>query len=233
MTPEPQSLTLCERHEQATQRFLDGDPDAFDSAIESHRVSCDLCRGYFQAASWLASGLSRLGRPTPSPDLTERLVSAVLSDAPRPSSRNVARPWLAILAIAASLVLAVALGLRFSANADVNRGNTAPPQIATTVPPAVPVALEQSLAEASTAVATLTRRTADETVEPAKAILSSAADSAVLKTKPEVSHSANDSLSTIRTGAALGIEPVADSARRAVSLFMRDLTVDSQRKGGL
>jgi hypothetical protein len=176
-----------------------------------------------------------LEKPAPSVELRDRLVATVLSDLARPSSRKTAQRWLQILAMAACILFVVALGFRISKHSGSTGADPSPSDLAATNSAAAPVALEQSFAEASSAMASLTRRTADETVEPAKALLSTATDSAVLKTEPAAGaiQPANESISTMGKGATLGLEPVANSARRAISLFMRDLAVDNQRKGGL
>ena len=94
------------------------------------------------------------------------------------------------------------------------------------------MALGESFAEASSAVASISRRAADQTVEPARTLISTVADTPALKIDPMAGAAkpANESLSSIRQGAALGFEPVANSARRAVSLFLRDLPLDTERK---
>lgn len=91
---------------------------------------------------------------------------------------------------------------------------------------------DPSFAQASSAVASMSRRAADQTLEPARTLISTAADTPVLTVDPMATaiEPANQSLATFREGAALGLEPVANSARRAVSLFWRDLPLDRKQK---
>ena len=143
------------------------------------------------------------------------------------------RRWTALVAVAACLLLAIGVGVKLANQPE--RDQPAPsPEIAATPPTAEPVALDGSLAEAGSAVASLTRRTATQTIEPARRILASAADSPgiVADPVPDAVGQANRSLTRIRDGAAMGLEPVANSARRAVSLFLRDLPVEGERKPG-
>lgn len=221
----------CDRFQDALQHFLDGDANAFNPANETHRSVCASCHASYVAACRLAQGIGLQIKPVVPANLTERLVAAVLSDQIRASNRGVARRWLEVLAIAACLLLVIALGMHFIGRDDQMQSPPSAPQVAT-VPQANPVALEHSFAEASSAVASLSRRTAQETIEPARRLIATATDTPVLKSDPVagIIRPPDETLAPIRQGAAMGFEPMANSARRAVSLFMRDLPLDNERK---
>src|SRR5207244_1019716 len=83
--------------------------------------------------------------------------------------------------------------------------------------PVVPSSLREGFAEAGGALAALTRRTAEEAAGRGRLLLP---DVAVPDPWPAV---AALPLGGARQGLAEGLEPVTTSARRAVSLFLRDL----------
>jgi hypothetical protein len=224
--------SFCPEFQEALQRFLDGEAGALGPACEDHRAKCASCHDDYLAAVRLARGLQLRGKPDSPTGLTERLVAAVMADAIEPSARGATRRILEVLAVAACLLLVIALGLRFAPAP--NRETPNPSPIAE-VPGTAPMTLQKSFADAGSAVASLTRRTADETIEPARKLLTAAADSPALKADPipDMMDPANQSLTRIREGAASGFQPVANSARRAVSLFLRDLPLDGERKPGL
>jgi hypothetical protein len=219
----------CNKFQNAVQQFLDGRTDAFDLECAAHRSGCAACQADYLAALRLARGVQLLEKPFPPSGFLDRVSAAVLADEIRPSTRGAARRWLEVLAVAASLMLFISLGMRF-----ISHSKTPPPAApeVATIPDQNPMALDQSFAEASSAVASLGRRTADQAIEPARRLIATAADTPVLKAEPvaDVVKPADEALAPIREGAAKSFEPVANSARRAVSLFMRDLTLDNQRK---
>jgi hypothetical protein len=104
-----------------------------------------------------------------------------------------------------------------------NREQTAPP-----------ISVDGSLSEAKSMVVSLTRRTADETVEPTRKLLPIEAPASPLAVKdklPKAIEPATQSLEEIRQGASSGLEPMANSARRAINMFWREVTPPtSERK---
>jgi predicted anti-sigma-YlaC factor YlaD len=232
MNSETRSSFSCSEFQNGLQRFLDGEAAALGPACDHHRIECASCRSDYLAAVRLARGLRLRARPDSPTGWTDRLVAAVIADVTRPSARGATRRIVEALLVAACLLLAVAMGLHFARS----RNEPVPaPRELVAVPGPGPMTIEKSLADAGSAVASLTRRTADETIEPARKLISSAADSAALRVDPipDMMDPANQSLTQIRQGAALGFEPVANSARRAVSLFFRDLPLDGERKPDL
>ncbi len=84
--------------------------------------------------------------------------------------------------------------------------------------------LRDSVAEAGSAVAALTTRTADETVANTKSLLPVVTDPTPgkIELEPPPDPPAR-SLRETGEGVTAGLAPVADSARRAVGLFLREL----------
>ena len=89
--------------------------------------------------------------------------------------------------------------------------------------------------EAGSAVASLTSRTADETVAKTKGLIPVIVDPSIgnFDLPPPLDPPAQDAAQA-GEGVSSGLEPVADSARRAVGLFLRELPpMDAPTKGGL
>jgi hypothetical protein len=92
-----------------------------------------------------------------------------------------------------------------------------------------PAPLRERLAEAGSAVAALTRRAADETLDRAQNLLRpptlpKPADPA------ERLEPAFRSLAEVGTSAAAGIEPIASSARRAADLFWHEIAPSDENR---
>lgn len=196
----------CRVREDLLQRHFDGDGSPGD--LERHLDTCPACAAERAAITRFVNGLSRLRPPTVPPDLTDRVTAHVLAEAmPRPFLR-----WrrVATATLAAAAVLAVAVGawaLR--------------PTPSTPAPAAIaelPAPLRGSVAEAQSAVVALTSRTATETVESTSRLLPNVSLDPSEPTAPAV-----DPLLEATSGVGAAVAPVADSARRAVGLFLRDL----------
>jgi hypothetical protein len=86
--------------------------------------------------------------------------------------------------------------------------------------------LRDSVAEAGSAVASLTSRTAGATLGETAALLPLVAGPALPPLGEEVEPMVEPPTRPFRAagaGVSAGLEPVADSARRALGLFLRDL----------
>lgn len=227
-------MTCAECLERLQER-LDGvrAPDAAE--LSAHLADCPACRSLHAAAGRLEQGLRALPPPCPPADLADRIALRVLAERRRPARWR--RGLFLGLALAASLFLVVGLALRRPQTGERVEAPPPPPPPAVVTPEAPPTprpSLGESVAEATSAVASLTRRAADETVEGSRALLPpmplpSADDPLTTAFEPPA-----ESLREAGHGVATGLQPVADSARRAVSLFLRDLTfAGSEAKPGL
>ncbi len=206
---------------------LDGVPASDVAGLDAHLAACPDCHALFAAVGRLEVGLRALTPPRPPADLGGRVVGRVLADRRRRARRR--RALFAGLAVAAGLLLTLTLLARKSGTPDVVHGPTVtPPETAPTP------SLRDNVAEATSAVASLTRRTAGETAEGSRLLLPDlplpATDDAGLADALEPSA---ESLREAGHGVGAGLEPVTNSARRAVALFLRDLPVAAERKPGL
>jgi hypothetical protein len=235
----------CDDYRRGLQAWLDGDSTGADGA-EAHLAACPACRALDAASRRLRAGLLAAPAPVPPAGLTDRIVAGVLADR-RQRRRGRRRLVFAGLALAAAACLAVAFllpkwGRHESAgahptgkvivaidpNASENHRDDSPP------PPAPP-SLNDNMAEATSAVASLARRTADQTLTSGQLFL----PPVPLEVPPEEVmgpplEPPAESLREAGHGVATGLAPVAATARRAFDLFRRDMPpVASDAKSGL
>lgn len=227
MTPAPLPPTpdpaTCSAFRRAARQSLDG-PGVAEVPDPAHAAACLDCRRYAAAVRVLASGLVELGRgptPVPTAGFADRVVRAALRER---RVRTLRRPG-AGLAMAAGVLVAVAL-LR-------PRGGNDPAPVAPSAPDFAqapipitpePVRVEEKLSEAGSALAALTRRTAGEAVGPTRDLFASFATPTFPTTVavPPDAEPVVEALAEIPQAAQAGVEPVTNSARRAVALFLRD-----------
>ncbi len=127
---------------------------------------CPACTEWGVAAGRLDHGLGLLAAPTPPAYLADRIIAGI-----RPSRRRRVRLLFAACLAAAAVLLAAWFGFPLH---QPNRPEAAPPLVAKAPEPepsVPPVNLRDSMAEAGSAMASLTARTADETVAKTKALL--------------------------------------------------------------
>lgn len=196
---------------------LDGPLDKPTTEVERHLAGCQSCRELFVSAELLTEGLRRLPKPAPPDDLAERIVKQVT----RLQRRTRTARWaLWSGSIAAGLLIATMYFPWFKS----------PPQLSEQSQPAS--TLQQHLAQAGEAVVSLTWRAADEAVGPTRVLLPEV--SLPLPSRPVTNlgklEQPMQSLREAGQGVTAGLEPVTNSARRAVSLFLRDLPVGGAEK---
>jgi hypothetical protein len=227
----------CPECQELLLQGLDG-PTGADAALEQHVRQCPDCRELARATRCLQHGLTLLPPPRPPEGLADALVGAVLRD------RHARRFRVALAALAACVLLAVGLALRWflpaphPAPVDPDVALPSPPPRPQELPP--PEApepapsLQESVAQAGSALSALTARTAGAAVERTWPLL------------PRVPVPAVDPMALppldaparpfVEAGQAVseGLEPVASSARRAVGVFLRELSpMDPDDKPGL
>jgi hypothetical protein len=190
-------------------------------------VLCPACAQWGVAAGRLVHGLRLLAAPAPPAYLADRIIARL-----RTRRRRV-RLLFAAGAVAAAATVLLAVWLSFAVR-QPTRPDAAPSVVAKTPKPessAPSVNLRDSVAQAGSAMASLTSRTADETVAKTKALLPLPVDSSL--SKPDAPAAPARSLRETGESVTAGLEPVADSARRAVSLFFRELPpMDANPKTG-
>jgi hypothetical protein len=219
----------CDDCRQRLQAWLDGDPPGADG-LDAHLAACPACRALDAAARRLRVGLLAAPAPVPPSGLADRIVAGVLADRRR-QQRARRRLVFAGFALAAAACLTVALLLPRWGHPDESAAAPATgKEIAQQVPPAAPPSLNENVAEATEAVASLARRTADETLTSGQLFVP-AVPREVLGSPLEPPA---ESLREAGQGVATGLAPVTSSARRAFDLFLRDIPpVAPEAKSGL
>jgi hypothetical protein len=203
----------CRRHLQAR---LDGEALCGDD-VEAHLVHCSECRWLHSAADRLRVGLLAVPFPTPPIGLSERVVADVLRDRKRRLMRR--RLVFVGAGLAAAAAVIVALVLFPSTPKQIANGDPKPTIKDINTPP---LSLNENVAEATSAVASLAKRTADETVSNGQIVVSSVPLPLPTEDVPPLDPSAQ-SLRDAGHNVATGLEPVANSARQAFDRFLHDL----------
>lgn len=193
--------TECELFQERLQAVLDN--EAPMSVLADHAERCATCR----ADALAAKRLSAYHSPVPAvpAGFAERIVARVSVERRAEARRRVLRVSM-IAALAASLLVGLAI-LR-------------PPPTAPHSPKPAPIAaaapgVMKPLNEAHEAFVALTARAADDTLKPAKNLLFAEVKS---------SDPPADALSQVPEAALAGVEPLVSTPRRALNLFVRDLS---------
>jgi hypothetical protein len=191
---------------------------------------CPACAEWSIAAGRLDRGLRLLAAPSPPAYLADRIIARL-----RAKRRRV-RLLFTAGAFAAAAMLLLTIWLSFALHQTtkpdvIPQGFVKAPEPEPSPPS---VNLRDSVAQAGSAMASLTSRTADETVAKTRILLPVVAEPAFGGT--DTQNPVASQARTLRdTGESVtaGLEPVADSARRAVSLFFRELPpMDANPKTG-
>lgn len=197
----------CNAYAARLQRFMDGVEPV--SILQSdHLMVCPSCQGLADAARLFMSQAPVLAAKVPVPvDFASRVVPMVLEDRRRSRARQ--RTMIAFAAsIAASLVIAVVSLPRQSPTHEPVARNPQPRSLENPPP------IEATLREARMAFVSLTRRAAEESLTPARNLLSSV-DIQSPATTPTPSRTLPPDASTI--------QPITETAKRALNLFIRDV----------
>jgi len=208
MTPAPEPI--CEPALQALQRRLDGESTRLSPDVEAHLEFCPDCRERFRLArSLIAVFPPRYDAAEPSSVWTDHLVGDIVADGRKRRIKRLGVAW----ALAAGVLAAVWLNRPASSISSVNslplvRNDTHTPD------------LRADFVEAGSALARLTRRAAAETVGQGRVLVPPVEVPLALDIRLEP---AARPLDLARQGLSEGFEPVATSARRAVSMFWQDL----------
>jgi hypothetical protein len=229
-TPRPADKPLppdCARTLDWLQGQLDRD-DPAEPAPGGHAAGCPECQDWVAASQRLHDGLRLAPRPRPPAGFADRLVRAVAAERRDRQRRRVAVGLGA--ALAASVLVGLILPFVYRPTPDTPGPVAVTPSPAETpsvaaVPPAPTVTLRDSLAEAGAAVASFTRRKADETVGSTFSLLP-VPESDLLAGAGAFAPSFDpvaESLDEARSGAAAGLEPVAGPARRAFDRLFAEL----------
>jgi hypothetical protein len=189
----------CRMAHDLLQQSLDG------TLIESpewlaHLRHCAECRALATAGGRLQDGLRLLAVPVPPPDLAERIVACVRLDQ-RCAQRRLRRRWMIGLGLAAGLLLALA---------GITRQLTLSPR---------PTAMANR--QPQLPKDTITAKQQPQLPDGVPAREPAAELSEVFAELSNETAKAGEGLSE-------GLEPVANSARRAVDLFLRELPMETK-----
>jgi hypothetical protein len=233
----------CDVAHDLLQQCLDGTPIESPEWL-AHLRQCADCRSLTAAGRRLQDGLHRLTSPSSPPGLAERIAERVLLD--RRRARRGARRRLAVsLALAASLILALSFRLDWRvspSSSEVrpleavakngpdgtsvlpihtgNRQNVGPTQLPSPT-------LSESAAEVGEVFTVLRNQTADETLGQTRRWVSSVPSPALPKVDLTAMGSPTRPLLEASEGVSQGLQPVTNSARRAVDLFLRELPMET------
>lgn len=228
----------CSESQNLLQRRLDGEPMGDGAELARHLAACAECRSLHAAADRLEAGL-RLGRaPVVPAYFSEAVVGHILADQ---RGRRRLR-WYASAALAACLLLALGLGFYWQGIGFTNKtvpiaSSTAPTdqKIAkndkVTPPAAKPPSFRENMAQAGSAVASLTRRATDETWNESLMLIPETLSAPSLGGSAPIKGALDTSaqpLREAREGVTAGLEPVTTSAKRAMNMFMRDIPLSSE-----
>lgn len=227
----------CAEFHAWLHEFLDGGASGSRLAVEQHDHTCPACRGRLATATRLAEGLQLLRPPAPPARLRGRIAARVLSDV---AARRRRRTWTVTVAAAAAVLLAIVSATRWR--------TTPPSEVRHTITQATAVpgrspgvgSVRHHVREAGSALAGLVSRTAEEAVNPGRLFIRAKAPS---QAAVSVSMRQSTTGRTLRVPwsdapvkplreagetVALAVEPVLDSARRAVQLLAREVPAARQ-----
>jgi hypothetical protein len=215
----------CRAWEDLLQLHLDGEEPA---RLWQHLRGCPDCAAHKADVSRLLAAVESLTPAAPPPQLADRLTSGLLNEA---KARKTAR-WRTRAAVLGGLAAAAALLLAFGLwwrPADKTRHQDDPPVVERREPPPP---LRDNVARASDAVASLTNKTAKDSTKEPSMLLSAVKDSTepLTRVPAPVEPKLDKPMREAADGVTNGLAPVTDSARRAVGLFLRDLSVSKSDK---
>jgi hypothetical protein len=227
--------------QETIHHFLDGNDPGMPAELQAHCGECASCQSLVHAAFLLRHGTQKFPTPSLPSAWTDKMVNLLLADVEASRSHSWLRRYAFWFALTASFLGAIAV-LAWSMKGQL--GPHVVSQVSTKqdapviLPPAKntdvsPVSVDQSLSEARSMVVSLTRRTADDAVEPTRRLLPTDAPSApmpVQDTLPKSMEPAAQSLEEIRHGASSSFEPMANSAVRAINMFWNEVPPKPERK---
>jgi hypothetical protein len=202
----------CTEYVLSLQNQLDGIAGEFPEA-EHHLRACASCRELHRGAQRLLAGIHADTVPVSSSDLSRTIYRQVLADMRRRRWQN----RLIVSAAAAAVLIALLSGWSHF------RSGPAMPPVA--IDQNRPPSLRQSVEQASYAVAAMTKRATDETLDQSRFFMQVAlptrhtlvAEEPIVLREPPL-----EPLRAVQHGVSDGFEPVTTSARRAVNLFWHE-----------
>jgi hypothetical protein len=218
----PPIETACAQTQEA---LVEG---AAPELVAEHLKNCQDCRSFQAFWPVLRQGVAKLPVPTPAADAVSRVFKASLRDRRARNFRRYATIGAGV-AVAASILIAVVSSIwpRNESQPEIARQEPAKQQTVVDTPTVTPPqatapAIRDTILEARSTVVSNLQRTADETVESTLSWL----QPPMLMPEPdplEPLEPAVNTLSEVGHGAAVSVQPLTNSARRAVGLFWKEL----------
>ncbi len=201
-----ETLTSCEQFEDAIHRVLDGDLPPAALAVP-HVEVCPTCRESAATVVAMLAGLQALPPIEPPPGFATRVLPAVVAERRRSDVRRSVR--IAMASLAAAVVVAF-LAIH-------NRTADRPAMVvkSPSLPNAAPPSVGRSFADAGSAVVSLTRRATQESLSPARNLFASLDTPRPLPIPI--------SASPVVVPSASPVQPITNTAKRALNLFIRDV----------
>jgi hypothetical protein len=233
----------CQVAHDLLQQCLDGTPIESPEWL-AHLRDCGDCRALAAAGRRLQDGLHLLTAPLPPPGLAERIAERVLLDRHR-SRRKARRRWAVRLALAAGLIIALTLRLDWRGSSTGDKVHPPEPiaQNTSDAPPLSPVqsnnqrdtaptrqeapTLSESAAEVGEVFTVLRNQTTEETLGQTRRWASNVPSPTLPKVDLTMMGSPTRPFLEAGEGVSQGLEPVTNSARRAVDLFLRELPMET------
>jgi hypothetical protein len=238
LIPDPDDRPAeCAAFAALAHHVLDGERPAADLDNDPHAAECPVCQAGRTGVLRMLEGLRHTTTPTPPAGFVDRATRAAVADYRR---RRLLRlsARVGVGALAACLLIAVWLASPRSPLDDRGvfarwwpAGRATPNPVPAPPAPApdqnsyatdVPKSgtLRGQLNEAGSAFVSLTRKATDDTLAPARNLFA-----VPPRGGPDKPAKADlpDAVIDIPEAAKAGLEPLADTARRAVNLFLRDV----------
>jgi|GEM_PF-3658244 len=226
MNTSESTPTECQHFEELIHTVLDGAIPAHMLGTHAHALQCAHCSARLHAVTELQRYTARATARQfqPSPQLAARIFDALKNEPKKPGPQP-SRAFMAMMA--ASLLLACSLGIWYFAQA---------PQPQLVEVPAKPVEparfvpqpnLSAQLANASDALSAITRKTTEKATAPTRTIWQTA--ERVTTPQPKTVEPPMPKLPDVQQVARASFEPMANSTRRALNLFVRDFGIAEPR----
>jgi hypothetical protein len=220
----------CELFQDWMQQRFDGQDLVEAPEMERHLLDCPHCAARHEASRRLRAGLRLVTPPCPPPGFMHRLVAAVLAD--QRGQRTRRRVRIAVCALAASLLLGLGVaGMYRSGWLSSAKQSQQPPEVVDNHLPVPsdepksnpPASVRDSVTDAGNALASLTTRTADETMGQTRLLVPMVTGPSLDELDMPPALEPTKSYLETGQGVTVALEPVTNSAQRAINLFRRDL----------
>jgi hypothetical protein len=227
----------CREFVEVLQDHLDGNPLPSSETLTAHLRECPACAELHAASRRMLRALRLSTPPSPPAHLAPAIAAIGLREFRR--KRLLRQSALALATAAAVLIV---LGLRFA-----TRPGHLPapvPELAKATPPGsgtlatgptdkrTSPPLRSAFQEVGEAVASFTTRTADEAMGQTRLLLPAVPGSSLGKLDFPTTEGPTRPLREAGKNLTASLDPVANSARRAVDLFLRDLSPVRGPEGG-